>query len=122
MLHQSRRWCITDCDDSAEALASDLARTTWVLCNGYRWRGLLVLNDSTCEDAAQEYAVIDENSGYQIESLTVSWMKTEDLISTLNEIAARRWPITMQRTWPAGKDPRQRLEPPAIHRRCALCA
>ena len=71
----------------------------WVLCNGIRWEGLLILNDATSEDAIQEYAVIDEKSGAQVESLTVSWMKASGLAETLTEIADGKWELVMVTKW-----------------------
>ena len=83
---------------------------------------LCMATAQAAERSIEELWQIVERQQAQIESLTVSWMKTENLASTLKDIAAGGWLITMQRIWPAGKDPRKRLESPAIHRCCALCA
>jgi len=124
MYHTKRRWCVFDRDDLAEFVQEIAGGRTWVLCNGIRWRGLLILNDATSEDALQEYAVINEKSGIQVESLTVSWMKPEELAKTLTEIADGKWGLVMVENWTDQKDPRERIETPEEHgaRRCSLCA
>lgn len=80
MLHEDRRFGIFNLpDDLSEALAEFSRCGTWTLCTGFRWRTLLLLNDSLSEDGAQEYAIVREATGEQLESLTVSWMTTECL-------------------------------------------
>ncbi len=123
MLHTRRRWCVFDRSD-LEELSRELTSRTWVLCTGIRWRGLLILNDATSEDSLAEYAVINEKSGAQSESLTVSWMKALELSETLTKIADGKWNLVMVRKWTDQKDPRERIETPEQHpqRRCSLCA
>ena len=123
MLHTKRRWCVFD-RSGLEEFTEELTNRTWVLCNGIRWRGLLILNDATSEDALQEYAVINEKSGHQIESLTVSWMSADKLYATLAAIEAGNWDLVMVTEWTDQKDPRERIETPEQHteRVCALCA
>ena len=79
MLHQDRVWSITACAH-AEQLAAKLKHHTWTLCTGFSYRGILWLNDSTSEDAVQEYAVVRLITLKQIESITVSWCDHDQLI------------------------------------------
>ena len=112
MIHTHRTFCITPIPDLA-TLVDKLTAHTWTTCTGFLWGNLLLLNDSFSENGAQEYTVIRD--GYEIESLTVSWMTPEQLMATL----------TILRTDP---DPRiygsltNPLETPAQHRRCPACA
>ena len=124
MFHTKRRWCVFDRSDLDEFSQELTSRRTWVLCNGIRWLGLLILNDATSEDSLAEYAVINEKSGAQVESLTVSWMKAPELRETLTKIAADKWEFVMVKTWTDQKDPRERIETLEQHgqRRCSLCA
>jgi hypothetical protein len=120
-----RHWCVTEIDDVDEIAEQLAGARTWVLCNGIRWRGLLILNDATSEDGGQEYAVIDEKSGAQLESLTCSWMTKARLAATLKELASGSSNgKPMVQAWPEGQDPRERIETPEQHKRryCALCA
>lgn len=75
MLHERRRFCVADVP-SIEELARKLTQCTWTLCTGFRLAAdgqvLLLLNDSTHEDGAQEYAVFRED-GQQLESITFGW-------------------------------------------------
>lgn len=85
-MHPKRRFSIESYADPLE-LASKLTGPrgmTWTSCTGFRWSTLTLLNDSTCEDALQEYAVIRD--GRQIESLTVSWMEPDRLAAMLREL------------------------------------
>lgn len=88
MFHNRRIWTVADVDSPCE-LAEKLTQQTLVLCQGFRWHGLLLLNDSLSEDGAQEYAVVDEATGFQLDSLTVSWMTPERFLVCLEEIAKR---------------------------------
>ena len=123
MLHTRRRWCVSDFDN-VEEIATGLTGNTQVLCTGIRYRGLLILNDATSEDGGQEYAVIDEKSGYQIESVTCSWMDPDKLASSLEALADGRERCVMTREWTDQKDPRTRIETYEQHRQryCQLCA
>ena len=93
MLFPQRFHTALNCE-SLGFIAHELARFgTMTCCTGYRWEQFLFLNDATCEDGAQEYAVLrlDEAvqreltrplrvEATQIESLTLSWFesKTKD--------------------------------------------
>ena len=120
MLHTRRRWCVADYDN-AEEIACGLSGNTQVLCTGIRYRGLLILNDATSEAGGQEYAVIEESTGYQVESLTCSWMKPDKLRAILEAIAEGRDRTVMVSTWTDQQDPRERIENLEEHGTCSLC-
>jgi hypothetical protein len=88
MFHKSRAWKLADVATLGE-LADKLHGHTWCCCNGFRHNEFLFLNDATCEDGAQEYAIVvldpaDQPTestmlmGTQIESLTVSWVESRE--------------------------------------------
>jgi len=122
MLHANRTWCVSTVE-SAEELATKLSETTWCCCTAFQIAGhpsYLWLNDSTCEDGAQEYAVCKiEASGEvrQLESITFSWCHNDKALrfirSTLegaddaNDWAHRVTPL---------------IETPEQHGRCPHCA
>lgn len=85
MLHRNRRHAITPVA-SLEELAEKLIEHTWTMCSGFSTGTLILLNDSTGPDGAQEYAVL--RGGRQIESLTVSWMTHNVLIDVLRSLDA----------------------------------
>ena len=87
MLHTKRVFSVADIEDATE-LARQLRDFSWCLCNGFRYRGVLWLNDSTSEDAIQEYAVIRERDMVQLESITVSWCSYESLERYIQQAAA----------------------------------
>lgn len=72
MMHRNRRHRIKELA-TLEELADKLTNYSWTVCCGFRVGDLILLNDATSEDGAQEFAVIRD--GRQIESLTASWMK-----------------------------------------------
>lgn len=76
MIHEKRKYVVVDVA-SAEELAKKLTEMTWCLCNGFRFDGLLFLNDAFSEDGAQEYAVIREKDMVQVESVTFSWINDQ---------------------------------------------
>jgi hypothetical protein len=81
MMHSSRRYQVERLR-TFEQLAEKLFHHTWTCCHGFQVGELIALNDATCEDGAQEYAIIVR--GRQVESLTVSWMTTEaDVLEAL---------------------------------------
>jgi hypothetical protein len=69
MLH-TRPHKIEDFAD-ADDLAHKLSTQVHALDAGFRFGGYLWLNDSTSEDALQEYAIVRERDGLQVESYTV---------------------------------------------------
>jgi len=119
-MHTTRRWCVSTIDD-ADEISSGLTGNTQVLCTGIRYRGLLLLNDATHEDGGQEYAVIHEQTGHQVESLTASWMTPDDFRDTLESLAAGRNHCAMVTKWHGKDDPRKRIDTREEHGRCALC-
>jgi hypothetical protein len=67
----------------AGLLAEKLFETTWCSCDAFDFGGIVFVNDSTCPDGAQEFAVIVTNhpgsrDGRQTDSITFGWMKTVD--------------------------------------------
>ena len=75
MMHTNRVWSLTDVDPAQ--LAHRLKEHSFCGCVGFRCEGYLWLNDSTSADAIQEFAVVRESDGAQIESITVSWAEAE---------------------------------------------
>ena len=115
MIHQKRTFGVGDIN-TTEELAEKLTGTTWTLCTGFRFRGLLFLNDSFTEDSAQEYAVVREFDMYQLESVTFSWCDKEKAIDVITECLE----ITGDGFF--GKlDVPPKIEPVAQHH-CRLCA
>ena len=112
MIHKHRTFCITPVPDLL-TLVDKLTAHTWTTCTGFAWQNLLLLNDSFSENGAQEYTVIRD--GYEIESLTVSWMTQETLTHTLIDLATDPDP----RIYGTLTNP---LETPAQHRHCLACA
>ena len=76
MWHDIRRFCVADLEYSHDLLNKLKGGPvgTWCLCTGWRLQGWLWLNDSTNENADQEYALVHEATMVQWESLTISWM------------------------------------------------
>ncbi len=89
MLHSKRTWKICDVE-TPEELARQLTQYTWTGCTGFRLvgSGLLFLNDSTSGDGAQEYGVILEGSGAQVESVTFGWMTRARALALLRRYVA----------------------------------
>lgn len=83
MLH-SRTYSVTNVEDPAE-LAAKLTSQTWGTCTGFRHRGYLWLNDSISECGVQEYVVVRESDGMQVESITVSWSSPDRLAAMITE-------------------------------------
>jgi hypothetical protein len=71
----------------AEALAYKL-RTVNAADAGFRFGGYLWLNDSTLPSGLQEYAVVRERDGLQVESVTVAWVFPEVLTLMITAAAA----------------------------------
>lgn len=97
MIHKKRRYNVAN-ETDLDKLVGSLTRNSWCLCAGFRIGGLLLLNDAFSEDGAQEYAVIREADGAQLESLTVSWMEPAGLRTALAALLAGQAP-------PAGVSP-----------------
>jgi len=90
MLHTRRIWTVANVP-SEEDLAAKLVDHIWCTCNGFRFRGYLFLNDATCPDGAQEYAIIKEITGLQVESITFSWCSYYRALQLICEIVAGRY-------------------------------
>jgi len=115
MLHTKRIWTIGN-EQSEEELAVKLVDHTWCTCNGFRLKGYLFLNDTTCSDGAQEYAVIKESTGAQMESITFSWCSYYRALQLICEIVAGRYDDA--RYW---KMPHGRIDTNPNHC-CTACA
>jgi hypothetical protein len=76
MIHTSRRYRIVDVASAAE-LAEKLTQHSWCGCNGFRLGAFLYLNDAFSENGAQEFAVVRESDGAQVDSVTFSWCKED---------------------------------------------
>jgi len=119
MMHPERTFCIAQ-KESVEDLARDLYTSQWTLCTGFHCEDHLFLNDSFSEDGAQEYAVFryagdgDNGLWQQVESLTVSWMKSSDEVQVYLREA-------LESSMRIGEPIKLRLEIPGVHR-CYLCA
>ena len=102
-MHKGRTLGVGDIED-LDVLVDKLKEWSWTLCTGFRWRGLLILNDSTGEDALQEYAIVREADLMQLESLTVSWYEPAKLKVDLTELADGRWGDSSYapEPWPSG--------------------
>ena len=88
MLHGKRAHNIKTYTDLVE-MATAMKRCTWTLCTGFRFGNVLLLNDSTSEDALQEYAVAlvePDGSGQFVESYTISWMEIDRLVKLVREL------------------------------------
>jgi len=118
MMHKKRVWQVCPVE-SAEELARRLTELTWTGCTGWKLDNLLFLNDATCADGAQEYAVClprDGDKYVQIESITFSWCNYDralELIELSQQYARGEEPLPIE--WP--------IQPDFNHgRRCHLCA
>ncbi len=124
MMHDKRVWCVQEFD-SVEAFANELI-TTYATCMCHAAMILghpdyIFLNDSTSEDAVQEWAIvkggIDGTSHRQIESLTVSWCDDEEIIESI----LRALSGDDDEAFFSHKISSPRLETPEVHDTCGLC-
>ena len=118
MLFEKRRHQFQDIV-SVRKLAELLTEMTWTLCTGWRLHAenqvLYVLNDSTSEDGAQEYAIL-ASDGRQLETITFGWCNADEAETHIWEILngsdmsdwLGRWPLL--------------VEPSEEHTRCYHCA
>lgn len=90
MLHTRRIWTVATMQNE-EQLAALLVDHTWCSCNRFRLMGYLFLNDATGPMGAQEYAVIKESTGFQVESITFSWCSYYRALQLICEIVASRY-------------------------------
>ncbi len=115
MIHEHRTYQVKDYSAPYELAQAIKMYSSWTGCTGFRYRGLLFLNDSTGADGLQEYAVVRESDMVAVESYTMSWMSVErfkglveDLVQRLGELRGHKVEVTVQE--------------PAKHGRCYLCA
>jgi hypothetical protein len=93
----------------------------WTLCTGFKLAsdngGWLLLNDSFTEHSAHEWAVVHAHSFNQVESLTASWMRPEEL----TRFQEGRADGTTSRHQLGTVNP-LKIEDRCQHGRCQLCA
>ena len=84
MIHNDRIFGVEQISN-IESLAHILFHYTWANCAGYLLERYLFLNDSFSPDGAQEYAVFrfSDDQFIQIESITVSWCHSAELLEAL---------------------------------------
>lgn len=118
MLHSKRIWSVVPAE-KAEWLAEQLTQYTYCGCNGFRLGDYLFINDATCADGAQEYAVLKPTGDHyvQIESLTFSWMTQEKALDIIRRVLAGEFDHERY-----GAIDLSRIQTPAEHGRCYLCA
>lgn len=117
MLHKQRMWSVAAAE-SVEWLATRLTQYTWCGCNGFRLGKYLFINDATCGDGAQEYAVLrPEGDAYvQIESLTFSWMNEVQALEIIRRVLGGEFDCCAY-----DRISCRRLQTPEEHGRCHLC-
>jgi len=118
MWHKRRKFVVADVASPEELLDKFKGEVgTWCRCNGWRCQGYLWLNDSLSENGAQEYAVVREADMMQVESVTVSWMRREELGQFIRSLASQENPLHLEMVTNA-------IESGEEHRRsrCPLCA
>ncbi len=100
-------------------MAEQLTHCTWCGCNGFRLGNYVFVNDATCADGAQEYGVLREDGDHyaQIESLTFSWMTYDAAKTIIRRVLAGEFDHATY-----GTVARNRLQTPAQHGCCHLCA
>jgi hypothetical protein len=145
MMHNNRVWCVARVA-TAEELAEKLTQCTWCCCSGFELGGYLWLNDATCEDGAQEYAVVrkptDAEPHYrQVESITASWCSAVQLLQYIHDvqlgsatIGCGAGPVVVAKSLadlslalgvndqPQAYVVHPRIETPEQHGRCPHCA
>lgn len=112
-MHKNRVWCVVNVED-AGMLARMLAERVFALCSGFRHAGYLYLNGG-----AQEYAVIRESTGRQVESITFSWCTPERALELIRDVSAGRFD---GEGWDSGVDLVSQVQAPERHGCCLLCA
>ena len=118
MLHRKRIWSIF-LAESPRWLAEQVTQYTYCGCNGFRLGKYVFVNDATCADGAQEYAVLKSVGDHyvQIESLTFSWMTEAKALDIIRRVLAGDFDNTQYGAIDPG-----RLQTPEEHGRCHLCA
>ncbi|MBX3412583.1 MAG: hypothetical protein KF708_07840 [Pirellulales bacterium] len=94
--------------------------STWTGCSAFSVGGYFFLNDATCADGAQEYAVVRQlaDGRYeQIESITFSWCSPQSGLELIQRVLAGEFDQADYR-----REVQPRLQTPEQHGRCHLCA
>lgn len=117
MVHKERTWAVKDVYDPQE-LVKLLTQYSWTGCTGFRHAGYLYLNDSFAGGGPQEYAVVKEDTGKQVESITFSWCSPERALEFIRRISAGEFD---DQAWPPGVDLTAQVQDPECHQ-CWLCA
>jgi hypothetical protein len=122
MLHPHRRFGVAPVE-TPEELAEKLTDHTWTCCTGFyliSYPQYVFLNDSTCEDSVQEYAVIRLNREgtqiRQIESITFGWCSRKRAEAIIRDIIDGKYDRTEYH------HPVSAKTEPAKGHRCGLCA
>lgn len=118
MLFVKRVWAARDVKSAAE-LAWLITRFTWCGCTGFRLGGYLFLNDATSPDGAQEYGIVREKDGLQVESVTMSWCTQEQAQKYIEAAVRSEYDGC---AWESGIDLARQVQTPEQHGRCHLCA
>lgn len=111
-MHKERKYTVVRIE-TAEELAHKLTQYTWCGCNGFLFEDMAFLNDSTCADGAQEYAIF--RNGVQIESITFGWCTEGLALEFINQLAKGNIGVDMGDTLPL-------IQSPEEHGQCHLCA
>jgi len=125
MFFNKRRWSLPQkgkAFKSPQALAKEVKRAHWTPCTAfrleYRGKAYAMLNDTGVGGDAQEFALVeldastmDEWTGWQIESITVSWCSVDELAQIIADAIADP---------PIHKRVRFRFDPNLPHS-CGLC-
>lgn len=123
-MHRKRRWVVNPVA-TAEDLAEMLTKRTWTLCSGFYVEGnpqYLFLNDSTHEDGAGEFAAIGggvDGPHIQVESITFSWCEPAQANELIRKVLNGDFDLE---DFARPVDLFGRLDNPAQHKRCPLCA
>ena len=118
----NRTWSVKEVE-TLDELASLVSGNIWTLCTGFSVEGFpqyLFLNVSTCEDGAQEYAVIkgalEKPEHEQIESFTFGWCNEARCLELIGETLAGKFDET---DYVSPVTPR--LEHSTQHESCRYC-
>ena len=121
MFHANRRFSVATVD-AAEQLVDMLHKRSWCLCQGFRHRNYLLLNDSTSEDGAGEFAAykqLPDDYVLQVESLTISWMNRIEIEQCIRELVQGSYDDVARLL--RSKPERLALQTPKEHGTCRFC-
>jgi hypothetical protein len=108
MMHLTRKWHVGE-ETHPATPAVKLTEHIWTTCTGFRCNGYLWLNDATSENGAQEYAVVLESDGRQVESVSASWCTADRLLEIIRGIEAGEheafgtWRLDREQLLPLGR-------------------